>query len=156
FEVVLPRTFPVGDDLRNPGRSTLELFEDGVPLGPAHAPHDEISSLGQGRFSHWDRSLLFSSSDGMDPRHSGPRYVALAMAAPTRTVDLDERLRSGEGSTQTCELPAIALQDALPSFFEFVLPRAFPVGDDLRNPGRSTLELFEDGVPLGPAHAPHD
>ena len=33
--------------------SLLILFENDVPLGPAHADHDDIRKLGGGRFSHW-------------------------------------------------------------------------------------------------------
>ncbi|CAN0388360.1 unnamed protein product, partial [Phaeothamnion confervicola] len=34
-------------------RSKLELYENGVPLGPAHVLHKEIEDLGEGRYSHW-------------------------------------------------------------------------------------------------------
>ena len=46
-------------DLR---RSRLILFEDGRPLGPPHQPHGQISSLGDGRYSHWNNFILFSAS----------------------------------------------------------------------------------------------
>ena len=56
-----------GDDLYSPNGSALELLEDGRPLPKAHAAHDEIRSLGSGRYSHWKRLLLFSSTDGISP-----------------------------------------------------------------------------------------
>jgi len=57
----------LGDDLYAPNGSVLELLEDGHPLPKAHAEHDEIRSLGSGRYSHWKRLLLFSSTDGLSP-----------------------------------------------------------------------------------------
>lgn len=57
------------------GGSGLVLFEDGVPLGPAHCLHAEIRGKGGGRFSHWMRTkLYFSSSDGSDPRTNERLY----------------------------------------------------------------------------------
>jgi hypothetical protein len=55
--------------------SGLLLFEDGVPLGPAHMPHADIRSQGGGRYSHWTRVFLyFSTSDGSDPRTNERLY----------------------------------------------------------------------------------
>ncbi|UVO39197.1 glycosyltransferase [Bradyrhizobium arachidis] len=154
--IALPRTFAAGDDEHHPARSALELFEDGVPLGPAHALHEEIEKLGEGRFSHWGRNLMFSSSDGQDPRHNGRRYVAIAEAAPVRTANLDERLRAGATSMLVWELPPDAIQVTDGQRCRIALPRTFAAGDDEHHPARSALELFEDGVPLGPAHALHE
>lgn len=60
------------------GRSTLRVFEDGRPLGPPHTGHDQIARLGAGRYSHWNSTLsggvVFSSSDGSDPRANGRSY----------------------------------------------------------------------------------
>src|SRR5512145_1029248 len=33
--------------------SALMVLEDGVPLPSAPAPHDDIRSKGEGRYSHW-------------------------------------------------------------------------------------------------------
>ena len=78
------------DDL---GTSRLRLFEEGRPLGPPHAPPADVRALGAGRFSHsgltfraphasrprrWTKFctlLLFSSSDGSDPRTNGRSYT---------------------------------------------------------------------------------
>ena len=54
--------------------SSLEFFEDGRPLGPAHASHQDIRGIGHGRFSHWGQQLYFSTSDNTDPRANGRRY----------------------------------------------------------------------------------
>jgi len=61
-----------------PGRqdSQLVLLEDGVELGPAHALHAVIRESGAGALSHWNGTLIFSSSDGTDPNTNGRRYVA--------------------------------------------------------------------------------
>lgn len=56
-------------------RSRLQLFEDGRLLGPAHAPQTEVVQYGSGRFSHWARSLFFSSSDNTDPGQNGRVYT---------------------------------------------------------------------------------
>jgi asparagine synthase (glutamine-hydrolysing) len=57
------------------GASSLRLYEDGAPLGPAHCAHAEIRSEGRGRFSHWGPTVYFSTSDNSDPRTNGRRYV---------------------------------------------------------------------------------
>lgn len=54
--------------------SSLALFEDGRALGPAHAAHDDIRTLGGGRFSHWGAAIYFSASDGSDPGSNGRSY----------------------------------------------------------------------------------
>lgn len=73
-----------GDTMQTPQRSALVLFEDGVRLGPAHTEHVVIAARGQGRFSHWQTNLVFSSSDGTDPRVNGRtyRYEAVRYAPP--------------------------------------------------------------------------
>ena len=58
--------------------SRLLVFEDGQPLGPAHAQHVDIARLGAGRFSHWGNDLWFSAGDSSDPRTNGKRYTAEA------------------------------------------------------------------------------
>jgi hypothetical protein len=55
--------------------STLQLYEDGVPLQPAHAVHDQIRDTGKGAFSHWGHVLYFSTSDNSDPRTNRRTYT---------------------------------------------------------------------------------
>src|SRR5436853_5305763 len=62
--------FPYTTLFRSARRSRLRLMEDGKPLGPAHASHDDIRSHGGGLFSHWGDDLYFSTSDNSDPRTS--------------------------------------------------------------------------------------
>ena len=73
----LPDLEPGADDLENPIRSTLLLFEGDNPLDPAHASHEEIRKLGGGRFSHWVGHLYFSTSDNSDPNMNGRTYTVL-------------------------------------------------------------------------------
>jgi hypothetical protein len=57
--------------MQAPQRSGLVLFEDDVRLGPAHTEHVVIAARGQGRFSHWQNGLVFSTSNEIDPRLNG-------------------------------------------------------------------------------------
>jgi hypothetical protein len=43
------------------GKDLLKLFQDGIELGPSEALHDDIRTIGAGRFSHWDNAIYFSS-----------------------------------------------------------------------------------------------
>lgn len=75
----LSQAFRIGkpDTSRYPDRSELQLYEDGVPLGPAHTQHGEIGSLGNGRYSHWFTGrmiIMFAASDNSDPRTNGRVY----------------------------------------------------------------------------------
>jgi hypothetical protein len=54
--------------------SRARLFENAVSLQPAHSVHNEIRTSGQGRFSDWDGTLYFSTSDNTDPRVNGRQY----------------------------------------------------------------------------------
>jgi len=56
------------------GVSRLVVLEDGRALPLGHAAHEDIRSLGCGRYSHWGPSVYFSPSDGTDPRTNGRRY----------------------------------------------------------------------------------
>jgi hypothetical protein len=56
-------------------RSPLVIYEDGVPLGPAHSPQSSICFEGGGRFTHWYDDLLFSTSDNTDPNTNGRSYT---------------------------------------------------------------------------------
>jgi len=75
--VELPGDVPEGDNVIRPNASTARLFEDGQELGPAHALHAEIETLGGGRFSHWGRQLYLSSSDGTPSNANGRCYELL-------------------------------------------------------------------------------
>lgn len=83
---ILPR-WPLvavrGDARDGRERSALALTEDGHALGPPHASDTAIREQGAGRYSHRERMLVFSSSDGSDPRTNGRAYAVRAPIAPT-------------------------------------------------------------------------
>src|SRR4051794_35152040 len=81
WTIRLPDNIAAGDTADRPTRSTLELRESGISLGPAHADHTRIRSIGRGLFSHWHNYVYFSSSDGSDPRASGRVYTVIGAAA---------------------------------------------------------------------------
>ena len=93
FEVVdrpvgWPVTRFIGDSASAAPSSKMVLLEDGRPLGPAHATHDDIRGQGAGRYSHWGQSIYFSSSDCTDPRTNGKSYEASATASISKTTGL--------------------------------------------------------------------
>ena len=68
------RLVSVSDDIAYLQRSPLRLFENGEPLGPAHAGHFVIRGIGKGAYSHWQNRLLFSTSDNTNPNANGRVY----------------------------------------------------------------------------------
>lgn len=65
--------------------SRLVLREDGVELGPGHKAHDTVRNDGGGAFSHWGRTLWFSTSDNSDPNINGRAYT-VEQTAPERSL----------------------------------------------------------------------
>lgn len=81
--IEVPFPFVVrSDEPDAPRRSRVELFENGNPLGPAHADHHSVREIGQGRYSHWDGWIRFSTSDNSDPRTNKRAYSASYVAEP--------------------------------------------------------------------------
>jgi hypothetical protein len=83
-------------------RSPLRLLENGRPLERAHAVQREIMERGGGRYSHWASPsdiLIFSSSDGSDPRTNGRAYAI--RGRPT----VDHRLAVGALLLLMLQLP---------------------------------------------------
>jgi len=77
YEIPSPATpwlIAYSDGPAHEQRSTVRLFENGKPLGPAHALHDLIRTNGTGAFSHWNDWVIFSTSDNSDPRKNGRHY----------------------------------------------------------------------------------
>jgi hypothetical protein len=77
-------SYPLAVPFARPDRdedlgSTLGVFEDGVPLGPAHSDVRDIASLGGGRFVYWQSgmftTLYISASDNSDPNTNGKTYT---------------------------------------------------------------------------------
>jgi parallel beta-helix repeat protein len=67
-------------DTENGDASILRLFENDLELGPAHAVHDDIRYIGNGRFSHKSlvdgstETIRFSASDNSNPITTGRGY----------------------------------------------------------------------------------
>ena len=59
YEMSLPAYADTSDDLQNPRRSRLMLYEDAEPIGWAHQPVADIEKHGAGRYSHWQRITYF-------------------------------------------------------------------------------------------------
>ncbi len=143
------------------GASPVRLFEDGLPLGPEQAGHDDIRTLGHGRYSHWGSTLFFSASDNSDPNRNGRHYAvrpprgwsgrlpqpAAAAGAPPP----DDPLRAPSVRWSTLELPSAAIEPRDGRAYQAAVPRAWP-GDD---GDLSTLVLFEDDRPLPRPRALH-
>jgi len=73
-------------DKETGNKSGLLLFEDGKPLGPPRAVHEDIRKRGGGRYSHWtEQGLYFSASDNSDPRTNGRRYE-VSSTTPENTL----------------------------------------------------------------------
>src|SRR5438034_4883566 len=64
-----------GNDAENRLRSTLRLFEDGVPLLGTHHFHQTLAIDGPGRYSHWGHELIFSAMDNSNPNTNGRKYT---------------------------------------------------------------------------------
>jgi FkbM family methyltransferase len=72
--VQLEDFLPYADNEEHPYSSTLLVYEDDKLLQPAHTIHEDIRNLGGGRYSHWNKVLYFSTSDGSDPNTNGRAY----------------------------------------------------------------------------------
>jgi hypothetical protein len=75
YSYSVPQLASEADGKEKETRSPYSLMEDGKPLGPPHAIHDDIRKNGKGAWSHWGQSIYFSSSDGTDPRQNNRKYA---------------------------------------------------------------------------------
>lgn len=71
------------DGVDAPHVSSLVVREDGKLLGPPHSLHADVAEAGGGRFSHWDSSVVFSTSDNSDPRENGRTYTVDFLLLPS-------------------------------------------------------------------------
>jgi len=71
---VAPLFAASADDAPGGSWSDMRITEDGLPLGPPHAPHAQIRSERLGAYSHWGNGVVFSAPDGSDPRDNGRTY----------------------------------------------------------------------------------
>jgi hypothetical protein len=83
FVVNVPSLDHLSDTVEFQARSPFILYENELPLGPAHSEHAEIAKYGHGRFSHWNGAgFIFSSSDGTSPKSNGRTYWAVIPPSP--------------------------------------------------------------------------
>ena len=71
YTLALGTTWMNQNDL---GISPALIYENGVPLAWPNSSHQEIWEKGNGRYSVWNGSLYFSTSDNSDPRTNGRIY----------------------------------------------------------------------------------
>jgi hypothetical protein len=77
-----PRSAPPGFGYvkelpKPPGGPPLLLCENNNLLGPSDAAHADISTVGAGRYSQWNNSMVFSASDNSDPNTNGRQYTVV-------------------------------------------------------------------------------
>lgn len=109
IQVDLPFWLTVqGESTSGLGLSDLQLFEDARALGPAHAGHGSIRQEGGGRFSHWHRRVIFSTSDGSDPRHNGRSYRVVVRPVGALWIDQAGLILAGIGVVLGARLARIA------------------------------------------------
>lgn len=138
-------TIPVlqnGDTADNSLQSKLVLFEDGIPLRQRHEHHSTIVRVGRGAYSHWERHILFSTSDNTDPNKNQRIY--------SYAVDHMAIVEVEHGGVSHLRPPFI---------FKKGLCWTVAVslyGDDVTTADVSSLALFEDGKLLAPSHTSHD
>jgi hypothetical protein len=73
----------LADNETNNERSPVLIYEDGVPIGPAHSSYADVRDLGMGRYTHWtNQGFIFSSSDNSDPNTNNRQYWAVLPIDP--------------------------------------------------------------------------
>ena len=138
-------TVPVlqnGDTASDPLRSKLIVCENGQPLRQRHENHSTIVRTGRGAYSHWERHLLFSTSDNTDPNKNGRVY--------SYAVDHLNALEVHDNGISYLNPPFIFKKGLCWTV------AVLPYGDDVTTGDTSKLVLLEDSRSLGPSHASHD
>lgn len=75
YKFPAPDLEQISDNSEKSQQSPLLLCEDGKMLGPPHSSHPEITTAGNGRFSHWSKlGVIFAASDNTDPNKNGRTY----------------------------------------------------------------------------------
>lgn len=134
-----------GDAGPTPRRSRWILFEDNIPIGRGHDLHDEIESRGHGRYSHWKDQVIFTASDGSDPRTNNKRYqlkrlddaigrVVFAGQDAALVLDVRDRLSVGGAEWAT----AVVAETGTPN-------SALPVNPAIPTQGRFGLQFEAAG-----------
>ncbi len=84
FVTSLPEFKQQGDTIEQKERSQLVLCEDEHAIGTPHSPHDDVRTLGRGRYSHWIDTLYFSTPDNSNPESNGHTYSVVVPPASPR------------------------------------------------------------------------
>jgi len=171
--IVVPRPFPRDDrscftfavpDEWPSDESTLsavKLLEDGLPLGPAHCAHDDIRTLGKGRYSHWGPAIYFSASDNTDPNGNGRVYSVVPPAGWSGVLPATSPPPARADGGLAAEPPSVewSVHDVAPEGLEPLSGEAFVVSTPTAWPSDresfSTLMVLEDDRPLPAPHARH-
>lgn len=90
------------DSVDAPRGSSLELFENGKRIGPAHSMHEHVRDIGRGLYSHWAGRVYMSATDNSNPNENGRAYQfrvgdKVGLINPGTSIlecDLPERPRS--------------------------------------------------------------
>lgn len=139
------------------GVSRIRLLEDGEHLGPKGVTHDDVRTLGRGRYSHWGTKVYFSTSDNSDPNVNGRTYSVVPPpdwtpdegASPWEVRPVLARKGQELAVEWTAEdVSPVRIQPAGGRAWRFELSESWP-GDE---EGLSTLILLEDGRPLPRPH----
>lgn len=98
------------------GSQPLMLLEDGRELGPVCPMHRTIREVGGGLYSHWSDQLIFSTSDGSDPRSNGrqyslvdPAYLTAASHDPGLLLELTVEGLSAAAELEIADFSAVAV-----------------------------------------------
>jgi len=159
YHFKVPEVWPSDAD----GLSKVRLLEDGQYLGPAAVSHDDIRTLGRGRYSHWGAQIYFSSSDSSDPNTNGRVYSLVppsnwqAPEGATQWADYAARKSNNEYAAVTMEwateeIAPASMKSLGGCTFAIELRENWPSDDA----SLSTLLLLENDTPLQYPHATHD
>ncbi len=140
--------FGMGDWAGEKLRSRLRLREEGLELGPNHSDLAAIAKDGRGQFAHHGANLFFASSDNTPPDRNGRRYIVSGPSPASSVVSSDAPLIE-------CRLNPETIVEHGGYSWGVRTADLFEEGDAVERPHRSSLLLFENGVPLGPAHSDH-
>ncbi len=140
--------FGMGDWAGEKLRSRLKLREEGLEIGPSHSDLAAIAKGGRGRFAHHGPNFFFASSDNTPPDRNGRRYV-ISGPSPVSSVP------SSDAPLIECRINSETIVEHGGYSWAVKTADLFEEGDTAEHPHRSHLLLFENGVPLGPAHSDH-
>jgi len=111
----------------------LRLWEDDRVLGPADSPLDDIRKLGSGRYQVSQDVVLFSTSDGTDPRFNARTYRLRPEQVKPEYEKINILVEKVNADSGHCYVADLRLE-----------------------PGSALLELWEDDKLLGPGDCLHD